>query len=89
MISCNGGEIIVEVPKNEMTMIKCICASCPSYTKCMDSGNLGVFCSIGDAKKCLQDLEGCKCQEDCSVSSEYNFSSQYHCNEGSANQQQM
>ena len=55
----------------------------------MDSGDLGVFCSIGDAKKCLHDLKGCKYQEDCSVSLEYNFSSQYHCNERSANKQQM
>ncbi len=55
----------------------------------MDSNNLGVFCSVGDAKRCIQDLEGCKCQEDCSVSSEFNISSQYHCNEGSADQQNV
>lgn len=83
----HGGEFMKEVPKNEMTMIKCICATCPSYTECMDTGNLGVFCSIGDAKKCLQDLEGCLCQENCTVSSEFNFSSDYHCKEGSADQQ--
>lgn len=82
----HGGEFM-KVPKNEMSMIKCICATCPSYTECMDTGNLGVFCSIGDAKKCLQDLEGCLCQENCAVSSEFNFSSDYHCKEGSADQQ--
>lgn len=55
----------------------------------MDSGDLGVFCSTGDAKGCLKDLEGCLCQEDCSVATEFDLSSQYHCNEGSAKQQQM
>ena len=53
----------------------------------MDTGSLGVFCSIGDAKGCLQDLEGCECQENCSVSTDYNFSSEYHCSTGSAENQ--
>ena len=75
------------VPKSDANMIKCICSTCSSYTKCMETGDLGVFCSTGDAKSCLQDLSGCLCQDNCSVSSDYNFSSEYHCNEGSAEKQ--
>lgn len=77
----------INVPKTEANMLKCICPTCSSYTKCMETGSLGVFCSTGDAKGCLQDLDGCECQQNCSVSSDYNFSSDYHCNEGSANSQ--
>lgn len=53
---------------------------CLNYIECMKTGNLGVFCSIGDASKCFLDLEGCNCQE-CGVSSDYGFSSSYHCKE--------
>ncbi|RJS49457.1 MAG: hypothetical protein CIT03_02895 [Methanobacterium sp.] len=75
-----------KIPKNEETMLKCICSSCSSYTKCMEEGTLGVFCSVGDAKNCLQDVVDCNCSE-CSVPSSYGFSSSFHCRDGSADQQ--
>ena len=77
---------MVKVPKIEETMIKCICNACPSYTECMKTGDLGLFCSIGDVKQCFMDLEGCNCQE-CSISSQYSFDTEYHCKDGSAEMQ--
>lgn len=44
------------VLKSESNMIKCICTTCSSYTKCIETGSLGVFCSTGNAKNCLEDL---------------------------------
>lgn len=83
MLQPCGGDNMVKVPKTEETMIKCICNACPSYTECMKTGKMGVFCSIGDEITCFENEQGCRCQE-CSVSSDYTFSSSYHCKEGSA-----
>jgi hypothetical protein len=77
---------MVSVPKNEKTMIQCICNACPSYNECMRGEVLGVFCSLGDAGSCVQNIETCNCQE-CSISSEFNFSSEKHCEIGSAESQ--
>ena len=76
----------MKVPRNEKTMISCICNSCPSYNDCMQTGKLGVFCSVGDEIKCFENEKGCNCQ-DCTVSTDYNFSSNYHCKEGTAEMQ--
>jgi hypothetical protein len=70
---------MVSVPKNEKTMIQCICNACPSYNECMRG-------SLGDAGSCVQNIETCNCQE-CSISSEFNFSSEKHCEMGSAESQ--
>ena len=77
---------MAKVPKIEKTMIECICNSCPSYTECMRGGIMGVFCSTGNAGKCVEPVDICKCQE-CPVSTEYKFSSTAHCEMGSASQQ--
>ena len=77
---------MAKVPKNEETMIKCICNACPTYNECMQSGKLGVFCSAGDEIRCFENEQGCNCQ-DCTVSSDFDFSTVYHCKEGSADRQ--
>lgn len=77
---------MVTVPKTEETMLKCICNSCPSYTECMQTGKVGLFCSSGDEIRCFESSEGCNCSE-CSVSADFDFSSIYHCKDGSADMQ--
>ncbi len=77
---------MVSVPKNEETMIKCICNACPSYNECMQTGKMGVFCALGDEIRCFENTMGCKCQE-CSVSSDFNFDTVYHCKDGSPEMQ--
>lgn len=81
-----GGDNVAKVPKTEDTMIKCICNACPTFNECMKSGKIGVFCSQGDEITCFENMQGCNCQE-CSVSSEFNFGSTYHCKDGSAEMQ--
>lgn len=41
----------------------------------MQTGKLGVFCSVGDEIRCFENEQGCRCQE-CTVSSDYS-SKQY------------
>ncbi len=77
---------MVSVPKTEKTMIQCICNACPSYTECMTEGKIGVFCSIGDEMRCFEATKGCNCTE-CSVADEFNFSSTYHCKDGTVEMQ--
>ena len=77
---------MAKVPKTEETMISCICNACPSFNECMKTGKMGVFCSQGDEITCFENMQGCNCQE-CSVSSEFNFGSTYHCKDGSAEMQ--
>ncbi len=47
---------------------------------------MGVFCSTGDAGKCIETAEICKCQE-CPVTTEFDLSSMKHCEMGSAEMQ--
>lgn len=74
----------MNVPKTESTMIKCICNACDSYTKCMESGVMGVFCSTGDAGKCAINVNNCICT-DCSVKDEFDLKGQMYCKPGSCN----
>ncbi|MGB9979942.1 DUF2769 domain-containing protein [Methanobacterium sp.] len=77
---------MAKVPANEETMIKCICNACPTYNECMQTGKLGVFCSVGDEVRCFENEQGCNCQ-DCTVSSDFDFSTVYHCKDGPADRQ--
>jgi hypothetical protein len=77
---------MVTVPKTEKTMIGCICSTCPTYNECMQNGKLGVFCAVGDEIRCFKNAQGCKCQE-CTVSSDYDFETAYHCRDGAPEMQ--
>ncbi|MGB9977864.1 DUF2769 domain-containing protein [Methanobacterium sp.] len=67
-------------------MIKCICNACPTYNECMQSGNLGVFYSIGDEIRCFENEQECKCQK-YTASTDYDFGTAYHCKDGTADMQ--
>ncbi|MDP1551745.1 MAG: DUF2769 domain-containing protein [Methanobacteriaceae archaeon] len=74
---------MVKVPKNEATMIQCICNSCSSYNECMRGEIMGVFCSTGDAGDCSVEAKECICS-DCSVGKQFGLDGEMFCKSGSA-----
>jgi len=68
------------VPDLEKNSRRCICASCPSYDKCMYNNIERFYCARGKSK-CTIEKKGCICGE-CPIASEYKVSGFYFCTEG-------
>ena len=68
------------VPDLEKNSRRCICASCPSYDKCMENNIERFYCARGKSK-CKIEKKGCICGE-CPIAGEYRISGFYFCTEG-------
>ncbi len=72
----------MKVENNQDNLIKCICKNCPTRDECMKGKMEGFFCAR-DKSTCDLEKKGCICGE-CPLSSEYQLSGSYYCENGIA-----
>ena len=70
----------MKVPTTPENQAKCICGSCPTFTK--NGLKDGVFCTMGKSEK-TPEMQGCSCTT-CPVFAEYTLSGGYFCINGAA-----
>ena len=70
----------MKVPTTPENKAKCICGSCPTFTK--NSLKVGAFCTLGKSEKTPK-IQGCACTT-CPVFGEYTLSEGYFCLHGAA-----
>jgi aldose sugar dehydrogenase len=72
------------VEKNKENLRKCLCPSCPIYTKCASVLHEKLYCSIAVGKSdCFIDTDGCICGN-CPVQKEHELTGNHYCLGGSA-----
>jgi hypothetical protein len=63
-----GGLMLV--PDMRENFERCVCAECPTYTRCMRDGREGLYCARGATKCEITEEEDCSCAR-CPVDQEY------------------
>ena len=66
----------------EAEKAKCICGSCPTYTKCAMNAKEGFYCAVGKSFMCITFDKGCTCPT-CPVTSDLGLKYHDYCLKGS------
>jgi hypothetical protein len=77
-----------KMPKKEKAKLieaekaKCMCGTCPTYTKCAINAKEGFYCTVGKSFMCITFDKGCTCRT-CPVTSDLGLKYHDYCLKGS------
>jgi hypothetical protein len=70
----------VTIPDTPEMLQRCICGGCPSYNRCMQDNQEGLYCARSKSE-CEFERSGCICGV-CPLASEYDLDQLFYCATG-------